>query len=129
MKLSVPKSDQNPQVRITVKVDDWITTTTLDDSYADFECQLPPPFSEDDAEVFAEFLGATGEVDRTIGTIVLKTRVTRKEIAKDVRSSDAAALASASTGAPRPRQVDKALQPEAQPAGVSQTGAGEAKAR
>lgn len=74
MKLSLPRSENHSQLRVTARSTMWSTQVTLDNSHLDVDIALPAGVVEDDVEAFVEFLTNADEVDTTKGATVLKTR-------------------------------------------------------
>ena len=75
MKLSIPDKYPHPQVKITARCGSWSTVSTVDRSFKEVDVSLPADITEPNVEAFAEFLNGAGEVDESVGKIVLKTRV------------------------------------------------------
>jgi hypothetical protein len=73
MNIKLPKSDQHPLVKITVKSAKSTTVHTLDDSHTVLTVRLPKGVCDDEVDVIAEFCDSRGRVDDRVRAIVLQT--------------------------------------------------------
>jgi hypothetical protein len=72
MLFPIPWTGRHSMVRFTIRTDHGDQRITLDNSFKSFDVKPPASTTEDQMDVFIEFLNAAGVPDS--GAIVLKTK-------------------------------------------------------